>query len=597
MTAYEYAAPTMPSACATVADLLLMRATSAPEQRGYTFLRDSELHELNLTYAALDCRARAIAATLQQAHAEGQRALLLYPAGLEFIAAFFGCLYAGVVAVPAYPPNTTRLDRMTPRLQAMMRDAQPAFALTTADIVQHRARLAGYAPEFGFMEWLGTDSLPDHLADDWQEPQIGPATLAFLQYTSGSTMSPKGVMVSHANLLSNIANLDAGWNHDPQSVLVSWLPHFHDMGLIYGLLLPIFKGFRSVLMPPAAFTQQPIRWLDAMSHYRATHSAAPNFAYDLCATRIAPAQREHLDLSSWRMALNGAEPVRLETMRRFTAAFAPCGFRWQAFCPGYGLAESTLKVTATHWDATPQVCTVDAAALAAHRVVISAAVEGTVALVASGPPARDTTVEIVDPTTLTPCAPNEIGEIWVAGSSVAQGYWNCPEATERTFGAMTSAGAGPFLRTGDLGFRRAGDLFITGRLKDLIVINGRNHYPQDIEHTVEQSHAALRLTCCAAFSADIDGEERLIVGAEVERTYRPTARDSAGVGGADIVRAIRRAVAAQFDVRVYDVQLLKVGTLQKTSSGKVQRSACKAAYLDQTLTLWPGGEPSLTHAE
>jgi len=399
-------------------------------------------------------------------------------------------------------------------------------------------------------------------------------------------------MVSHANLLSNSANLDHGWDHTPESVLVSWLPHFHDMGLIYGIIQPLYKGFWCVLMIPAAFTQQPLRWLQAISRYRATHSAAPNFAYELCVRKIAPEQRTALDLRSWRMALNGAEPIRLETLEQFAEMFAPCGFDRRALCPGYGLAEATLKVSATRWADEPATYTVQVAELEQHRVVAPTVLDQqTTTLVSSGRPALDTQVAIVHPETLTRCAPDEVGEIWVAGSGVTHGYWNRRDETERTFRAfLRDTCEGPFLRTGDLGFVRDGELFITGRLKDLIVINGRNYYPQDIEQTVERSHPAVRTSCCAAFSVTIDGEERLVVMAEIERRYRPGARgEPAEVArlspeSEEIVKAMRRAVAEQHEVRLYDVQLLKVGSIPKTSSGKIQRHACRTSFLNGSLS-------------
>lgn len=328
---------------ATLVELLRWRALHQPDQPAYTFLVDGETEEAHLTYGELDRQSRCIGALLQNLGATGERALLLYPPGLEFIAAFFGCLYAGVVAVPAYPP---RFNQSMSRLQDIVADAHATVVLTTTSILSNLKQWEAEAPELAALHWLATDNVVSTLAEDWQEPAVGSNTLAFLQYTSGSTATPKGVMVSHGNLLHNSAYIDHNWEHTTDSVLVTWLPHFHDMGLIYGIIQPLYKGFRCFMMPPVSFVQRPIRWLQAISRYKATHSCAPNFAYELCVRKVTPQQRSTLDLSSWRIAFNGAEPVRQETLQSFVEAFKTCGFSWSAFCPSYGLAEATLKVSA-----------------------------------------------------------------------------------------------------------------------------------------------------------------------------------------------------------------------------------------------------------
>ncbi len=562
----------MNESMATFVEILRSRSRSQPDQHAYTFLLDGEAGEAHLTYRDLDRQARAIGALQQRFGRPGERALLLYPPGLDYIAAFLGCLYAGVIAVPAYPPNPARLERTLPRLRAIVRDAQPTFALTTSPILGLVSALAAQDPEFQALRWLATDTLAPELADEWCDPAASDTTLAFLQYTSGSTATPKGVMVSHGNLLHNQRLIKQAFGHTEQTVVAGWLPLYHDMGLIGNVLQPLYLGTPCVLMSPVAFLQRPARWLEAISRYQATTSGGPNFAYDLCVRKIAPEQRAEFDLSRWTVAFNGAEPIRHDTLERFAAAFAPCGFRRTAFYPCYGLAESTLFVSGVEQAAEPTVRVVDEAALERHRVQPRAGTPGRT-LVGSGRTWQDQAATIVDPVAGTRCPPDQIGEIWVSGPSVAQGYWQQPDETARTFGARLADGAGgPFLRTGDLGFIQDGELFITGRLKDLIIIRGRNHYPQDIELTVERSHRALRPGGGAAFTVERDGEERLVIVQEIEREQR-------NVNVEAVAGAIRQAVAEQHELHTYAVVLIKPGSLPKTSSGKIQRHACRADYL------------------
>jgi 1-acyl-sn-glycerol-3-phosphate acyltransferase len=454
-------------------------------------------------------------------------------------------------------------------------------------------------PGFQALRWLATDNVADDLAEEWREPAVSGNTLAFLQYTSGSTAAPKGVMVSHSNLLHNSAYIKEACDLTADSVAVTWLPPFHDMGLIDGIIQPLYTGFPCFLMPPQAFLQRPVRWLQAISRYRAIHSGGPNFAYELCIRKITPEQCTTLDLSSWCSAYNGAEPIRKGTLERFAEAFGAYGFRLRFFYPCYGLAEATLMVSGGLLKDEPVFCTVQAAALEQNQSVEAPKQQQHVrTLVGCGRAIPDTEILIVRPELLTQCSPGEVGEIWVSGPSVAQGYWNRPEETEQTFWAyLADTGEGPFLRTGDLGFLKDGELFVTGRLKDLIIVGGRNHYPQDIELTVEQSHPALRSSGCAAFSVDVADEECLVVVAEVERHYQPGRSRQDGEPSFNpkgclppnvegIVRAIRRAVVEEHDVRVHTVLLLKAGSIPKTSSGKIQRHACRAGFLAGTLTGW-----------
>jgi amino acid adenylation domain-containing protein len=563
----------MPS---TLVELLRWRALLAPDQLAYTFLVDGEAEAVSFTYGELDRQARAIAASIQSSATQGDRALLLYPPGLDFIAAFFGCLYAGVVAVPAYPP---RLNRSMLRLQAIVADAQPTLALMTSTIMSRAKLSLAAAPEMTSLRWLATDGEADHAEDDWQEIATSRANLAFLQYTSGSTGTPKGVMLSHENLLHNASLVYHGVEHSSTDKYVSWLPTFHDMGFMAGVLQPLYGGFPVVLMSPESFLQQPIRWLQAISRHKATTSGGPNFAYDLCVRKINDEQRAALDLSSWSVAFNGAEPIRHATLERFAAAFASCGFRPETFYPCYGLAEATLIVSGGRKAAPPVIKRVLTKDIQHNRIVEDhTGLEDATSFVGCGAALLDQKIVIANPDRLTLSTPDEVGEIWVSGRSVAQGYWNNPVETERTFNAyLSDTGEGPFLRTGDLGVILDGELLVTGRLKDLLIIRGLNHYPQDIELTVERSHPALRPGCGAAFSVEIDDEERLVVIQEVDR------RHSADLN--IVIEEIRKAVVEQHELQAHAVVLVKSGSVLKTSSGKIQRHACRAAFLAEALDV------------
>jgi amino acid adenylation domain-containing protein len=551
----------------SIVDLLHRRAAECNGDTGYTFLADGEAAATHLTFAAMDRRARAIGALLQQAASPGERALLLFPPGIEFISAFFGCLYAGVIAVPAYPPRAAKGQE---RLRSIVRDSRPRVVLTTAALRSRAERLADQDPELRAALWQTTDDLPAELADEWVPPALSLETLAFLQYTSGSTAAPKGVMVSHGNLLHNEEVIRLAFRQSAESVIVGWLPLYHDMGLIGNVLQPLYVGARCILMSPLAFLQRPLRWLAAISRYRGTTSGGPNFAYDLCVRKIGEEERRSLDLGSWQVAFNGAEPVRGDTLDRFAAAFAPHGFDRRAFFPCYGLAEATLFVTGGPAGREPLVERLDPAALE-QGLAAPGGDEGSRRLVSCGQAWEGYELRIVDPETGLPCLPGRVGEIWVDGPSIAHGYWNLPEETERSFQALAADGSGPWLRTGDLGFRLGDELFVTGRAKDLIILRGRNLYPQDLELSAERSHPALRPGCGAAFSVDVGDEERLVVVQELERGAEGAAAEAAA--------AIRGALAEEFEVQTYEVLLLRHDSVPKTSSGKIQRHACRQRYL------------------
>lgn len=573
----ERHAATGPRGLHTIGDVLRHRAAIAPDEIAYTFLVDGEHEAQHVSYRDLERRARRIAAALTS----GDPVLLVFDPGLEFIAALFGCFLAGVVAVPTYPPDPRDLASGRRRVRRIADDAGARVALTTAAV---RARLAsGDEPASRPLEWSVLEALPPESDASWRPAERAPEQVAFLQYTSGSTDDPRGVMITHANIMAHAARAAAMLAIDAASVVVSWLPMYHDMGLIGTVLIPMYVGCRAVQMSPLAFLERPRRWLQAISRYGGTLSPAPNFAYDLVLRKTSPAERAGLDLRTWRGALNGAEPVRAETCEQFIAAFAGCGLRREFFVPCYGLAEATLMVAAGPMRRGPLTMVVDGRALEAHRVAPSRRTTGMVrTLVASGTVVPGVQVAIVDPDRREARPDGEVGEIWVAGDIVAAGYWRRPEESAATFAAHCADGRGPFLRTGDLGFVHDGLLFVTGRRKDLIVVRGRNLYPQDLEHAAAGAHAALRPGGGAAFAVDDGRSERVAIVHEIASDDPETWRAA--------VDAIREAITRAFLVEPHAVTLIPPKALPKTSSGKVRRRACRAMLEAGELTVlarWP----------
>ena len=561
----------------TIVDILNDRSQNLPHQIAYIFLPDGETESGSLTYQQLNTQVRAIAAHLQSFITPGDRILVVYPytAGLEFIASFFGCICAGAIAVTSNPPlNSNAIAKLQERVES----SEPKAILTTESFFQQiQAKLAknpDLAPKLNQLPWIATDKISCSEAPKWREPKIDPETLAFFQYTSGSTGKPKGVMVTHSNILHNSAIIYQSFEHSSESQGVIWLPMFHDMGLIGGVIQPLYGGFPVTLMSPIALIQKPIHWLKAISKYKATTSGGPNFAYDLVSRQVTPKQLKNLDLSSWSIAFSGAEPVRGATLERFAETFAPCGFRREAFYPCYGMAETTLFISGGTKTKAPIMKYVDAEALAENRVVLGG--EKSRAVVSCGWGWLGDEIVIVDPKSLTRRSEGEVGEIWVSGAGVGKGYWQQPEETEQTFNAFV-ADQGPFLRTGDLGFLQDGELFITGRIKDVMILWGRYHYPQDIELTVERCHPAFRPGCGAAFSVEAEDDERLIIVQEVERNFLRN------LNLEEVVGAIRQAVAKEHIVEVYAINLLKTGSIAKTTSGKIQRRLCRSQFLEGTL--------------
>ena len=566
-----------------LSDLLRLRAEHNGDGPAYTFLSDGERDEITWSYRELDRQARIVAARLQEDEAAGKRVLLIFPAGLQFIAAFWGCLYAGAVPVPAYPP---RANHNLLRLQAIVADCEASFALTIGKIFRRIQPMIEADCRLNGIRWIVTNELEEDLAVRWRRPDIAPESMALLQYTSGSTSLPRGVMVSHANLLDNEARIQEAFRLSESSIIAGWLPLYHDMGLIGNMLQPLYAGGRCILMSPVAFLQRPGRWLSAISRYRATVSGGPNFAYDLCARKIADTEIDALDLSCWEVAFNGAEPVRAETLDRFADRFERAGFRRSAWCACYGLAEATLLVSGKVVDEGPVVLDLDADALANHRVEAAVAQGRAQKLVSCGDIDRQQ-VLIVNPDSRMICADGQVGEIWISGGSVAQGYWNRPEENESLFHARTVDHTdGTFLRSGDLGFVVDGRLYVTGRIKDLIIIRGRNHYPQDLERTVENTHAGMRRGSGAAFSIEVQGQEALVIVQEIEHVqWEDHAR---------LADAVCAALVEEHEVRPFAVSFIRAGTAPKTSSGKIQRHLCRRLFLDGELRKvfeWRSGIP------
>jgi len=571
--------------------MLVDRAKAQPDQRAYTYLVDGITESDTLTYRQLDRRSREIAVMLQSALDQGDRALLMYSPGLDFVSAFFGCLCAGVIAVPVYPPQPSRPERSLPRLRAIYSESGAKAILCTEDVFCKFATLFQSDPELSTCPLLATDHYGLEDIDTWKVPEVRSDTIAFLQYTSGSTAAPKGVVVSHGNIVHNLAYIQNISHHETDNVLVSWLPTSHDMGLFSGVLFPLFNDCPAYLMSPVSFLQKPFRWLQAISHFRGTNSGGPDFAFELCAQKSTAEQRSQLDLGSWQIAYNGAEPIRKSTLESFSNAFRECGFRSTAFFPVYGLAESTVLVlgkplrdeNASSENASSENTNGTEAALAADGYVAAEPVS-------CGSPKFGMEVIIVDSKQAIEMELGQIGEIWVSGPSVAQGYWNLPSETEATFNAFLVSGRGPFLRTGDLGFMRNGELFVTGRIKDLIIVRGRKHYPQDIEQTVEQSHSEIHSKSSAAVSVPAEDGPQLVILAEVNRRLR-SGRSKSKVGEAspsegdcdEIIDAIRQAVSEQHELQAASISLLAPGSIPKTSSGKIRRHACCDAILAGTL--------------
>ena len=557
----------------SMVELLRDRAAAQPDDVAFTFLEAGEREESSLTWGAIETRSRAIGAVVSAIAAPGARVVVMLPPAIDFVPAFFGVLYAGAIPIPVYPPSGARPDRTSLRLRGILGDADATLVLSASAVRTRAAALETLVPELAELRWLCLEDVSDELEEAWRLQHDGADSIALLQYTSGSTTAPRGVMVTHDNLLDNLTRGAVLAGYGSTSVAVSWLPVNHDMGLINGILQPVFSGFPAYLMSPAAFLQRPARWLQAISRYGATHSGAPNFAYDLCTRRVTEEDRAALDLRSWQVAYNGSEPVRRTTLESFHRTFAPCGLKWEALRPAYGLAESTLLVTSGPVEGPSFVDAADGRSLVSSGVIDDRRA-----------------VRIVDPTTHVVLSDGAVGEIWVAGRSVAAGYWNRPQESASTFRAFTSdLGEGPYLRTGDLGCILEGRLYVTGRIKDVLIVRGVKHYPQDIEATVEQAHAAVRPGCCAVFAVERNAEERVAIVVETDER-----RQIAEIDLHHAIASIRRSVAERHQVAPCAVAIVPAGSLPKTTSGKLQRFLCRDGFLGggfEVLAQWSETDP------
>ena len=560
-------------------DVLRRRAAEQPDHPAYIFLPDRGGERLSLTFAELYASAEALAINLGERAQIGDRALLLFSPGLDFIVAFFACLLAGVIAVPMMVPRRASSSDAS---AAILADCSPRFALTRSDLLTIARPDLRERFQASRLDWVFVDSCAAASIKERDPlPVPGRDDIAFLQYTSGSTSAPKGVVVKHGNLVENSEMIRIAFGNTRKSTHVSWVPLYHDMGLILNALQSLYVGALCVIMAPVGFMQRPLSWLRAIHDYRAEVAGGPNFAFDLCVRRYRSEELQGVDLSCWKVAINGAEPVRANTIDRFTATFAPHGFDSKSLQPAYGMAEATLLISANRRGTGPTSRKVDRDALQRNRIITPARERDSQILVGCGRQLTGEQLAIVDPETRTLLGPGLVGEVWVGGPHIAEGYWRKPEVTSAVLRAQLASGGDQYwLRTGDLGFvDEGGELYITGRIKDLIIIRGINHYPQDIEETVQNCHVALRRHCGAAFSVpDQEDEEQLVVVQEIERTFRR------GVTRDELVASIREAIAKEHELTAGEIVLIRTGSLPKTTSGKLQRQLTRQMFRTGALS-------------
>ena len=557
-----------------IISILKKHIESTPNKVVYKYIENDLDSPKTVTFKELDYEIKKVASLLQKNYQKGDRALLLYNSGLDFIYAFFGCLYAGIIAVPAYPP---RKNQKADRLKVIIEDCGAKVVLTTNKIYTITSDIFKNDAILSLISLIKTEEIIMTQIKPFSEVVIEADDLAFLQYTSGSTGNPKGVMVSHGNIMSNTTVLqNAGYNKN--TVLVGWLPNYHDMGLIGGILAPIYVGCLSILMSPTYFLQKPIRWLETISKYNADVSGAPNFAYELCIHNIKNDELKNLNLSSWKSAINGAESIYKETLDKFTQKFKSYGFKPETHYPCYGMAETTLILTGINIDETPKAFYLDNEEFQKNNIVIKKENDSNIQkIISCGKTRLGHEVIIVNKNNerLPEC---NIGEIWARGESIAKGYWNNKEETNKNFNLSTyDNNEDSYFKTGDLGFLYDNELYICGRKKDLIIIRGKNYYPQDLELSTYTAHEALVSMGAAAFSIEYDGLEKLIIIQEIKRTYLRKYNSE------EIFKAIRESITLEHELQVHDIVLLKPGQLLKTSSGKIQRYKNKKSYLENSF--------------
>lgn len=562
-----------PPPWATLVDLLLDRARTSPEH-GLIYLADGETQEVQLSHQALHEQARLLAAQLQQRFNPGDRAILLFGEGIDIIPAFFGVLYAGLVAVPLIPP---RPGQPSDDLVALMSDAQPSVLLTTMGFGDYLKPMLHASSVAGDLPMVFTDAPAPDRMPDWSPPAITGESLAALLYTSGSTSLPRGVMMTHGYLLRRLGGLaDLLAAVDTSGATVNWLPLQHLMGLFGSVLQPMYMEIQAVVLPTSKVIERPVRWLQAMTRFRAGSSGAPNFAFQMCMDRVEPHDRQDLDLSGWKIAVLSTEAIRIETLDQFAQTYAPFGFKRSAYYMAYGLSEGAGTFDVQSGAPKPITISVDAEALEQGQVRVTPVGSGRV-LVGCGQPMPDQQIVIVDPETSQLRGNDQIGEIWIRGSQVADGYWHQPEATALTFQAHLSSGEGPYLRSGDLGFFHDRELYIAGRLKEMLIVRGKNLYAVDLERAAETAHPALLSASSAAFSIPVDGEEQLVLVHEV----RP---DHPGLDVEEVASAVRRLIGERHLLPVHSVVLVEAGSIPRTETGKIRRLHARTLFLRESGT-------------
>ena len=561
--------------CDTYIEVIKNRTIEKPEHVVFRYLNDGINENESYTYQQLETRAKAMGAAMQEVAEKGERVLLLFPPGLSYVASLFACFYSGFIAVPAYPP---RRNRNLHRVNTIIEDSGVTVSIISQKVYNDIERNFADDEKLKNIKWIIYEDIEDELAEKWTDVEIKPEDVALLQYTSGSTGNPKGVMLTQLNLLYNSEYIHQTFEFNIESVGMNWLPIFHDMGLIGGVLQAAYGGLLNIGMPPTAFLKNPLNWLKAMEKYGGTTGGGPNFGFDYCIEKISGEDKKKLDLSKVKTFYCGAEPVRKNTMEEFHKQF---GIEARQMYPVYGMAETTLIASGGYQSEKPKYLRIKSDALAKGIIEIAEQDnEKSTELVGCGHTWMETRIEIIDPETFKLKSENEVGEIWISGPTVAKGYWGKPEETKRTFGAFTTdTNEGPFLRTGDLGFLRDGELYITGRLKDIIIIRGVNHYPNDIEFTIQNSHADFRQNGGAVFPIVKDGEEKLAVVQELERTaLRNDNHD-------ELISLIRKTISEEHELEVYAISLIRTGSIPLTSSGKIQRRQTKYNYLNDELNI------------
>ncbi len=560
----------------SLVEIISKRADLQPEHVVYRYLGDGVNETERFTFKEIDRVARSVAQELAKKLVPGDRVVLLFPQGLQYIAALYGCFYGGFIAIPAYPP---RRNRKTDRLNAIIEDSGASACIATRDVFSTVERNFSDNELLSGMDWFVYEDICGLENPKALNRFPKPDEVAFIQYTSGSTGNPKGVMITHENIIYNSEFIHRSFGFDATTVGMNWLPVFHDMGLIGGIFQAAFLGLLNVGMPPVAFLKNPLNWLKAIDKYKATTGGGPNFSYDYCIQKIKPEEVVGLDLSTIKNFYCGGEPVRRKTFEAFPKAFSGAGVRTNQMFAVYGMAETTLIVTGGDPASEPEFVRVNQEALSKNRVVFVTPDEKGIDLVSNGHVWMETEIVIVNPDTFSEADENSIGEVWIKGPTVAKGYWNKPEETKRTFSAYTKSGSGPWLRSGDLGFIFEGNLYITGRLKDMIIIRGVNYYPNDIEYSVQQSHEAFKDNAGAAFSIQVDGVERLVLVQELERNYLRNADHDA------LMAHIRKVIADEHELEVFAVALIRTGSIPLTSSGKIQRRQTRYEYLTGKLNI------------